>query len=204
MSQQISIKSMFMSDMAQTNPEPIGIQIDHAEGCVLYDSDGNTYIDLISGISVSSLGHQHPDIQSELHEQIDHHLHVMVYGEVIHSPTVNYARNLLKDLPLSLNSVYFLNSGSEAIDAAMKLAKRFTGRSTFVSQVQAYHGSGQGPLSLMDDDYFTQRYRPLLNGVYRIKQNDIEAIENLPKQGVAAVIVELIQSERGALLADAN
>ena len=193
-----------MSDMAQTNPGPIGIQIDHAEGCLLYDSDGNTYIDLISGISVSSLGHQHPDIQRELHEQIDHHLHVMVYGEVIHSPTVNYAHNLLEDLPLSLNSVYFLNSGSEAIDAAMKLAKRFTRRSTFVSQVQAYHGSGQGPLSLMDDDYFTQRYRPLLNGVYRIKQNDIQAINNLPKQGVAAVIVELIQSERGALLADAN
>ena len=193
-----------MSDMAQTNPEPIGIQIDHAEGCLLYDSNGNTYIDLISGISVSSLGHQHPDIQRELHEQIDKHLHVMVYGEVIHSPTVRYAHNLLQDLPDSLNAVYFLNSGSEAIDAAMKLAKRFTNRPTFVSQIQAYHGSGQGPLSLMDDDYFTQRYRPLLNGVYRIKQNNISAIEKLPEKGVAAVIVELIQSERGALIADAN
>ena len=193
-----------MSDMAQTNPEPIGIQIDHAEGCLLYDASGNTYIDLISGISVSSLGHQHPDIQRELHEQIDKHLHVMVYGEVIHSPTVDYAHNLLQDLPDSLNAVYFLNSGSEAIDAAMKLAKRFTNRPTFVSQIQAYHGSGQGPLSLMDDDYFTQRYRPLLNGVYRIKQNNISAIEKLPEKGVAAVIVELIQSERGALIADAN
>ena len=193
-----------MSDMAQTNPEPIGIQIDHAEGCLLFDSSGNTYIDLISGISVSSLGHQHPVIQRELHEQIDKHLHVMVYGEVIHSPTVGYAHNLLQDLPDSLNSVYFLNSGSEAIDAAMKLAKRFTSRSTFVSQIQAYHGSGQGPLSLMDDDYFTQRYRPLLNGVYRIKQNDISDIKKLPEQGVAAVIVELIQSERGALIAETN
>lgn len=193
-----------MSDMAQTNPEPIGIQIDRAEGCLLYDSKGKAYIDLISGISVSSLGHQHPEIQKELHEQINHHLHVMVYGEVIHSPTVNFAHNLLQDLPDSLNSVYFLNSGSEAIDAAMKLAKRFTSRYTFVSQKQAYHGSGQGPLSLMDDDYFTQRYRPLLNGVYRIQQNDIAAIEELPEQGVAGVIVELIQSERGALLAETN
>lgn len=188
--------------MAQTNPEPIGITIDRAEGCLLIDQEGKKYIDLISGISVSSLGHQHPVINDALHAQINRHMHVMVYGEVVHSPTAKYAESLSQDLPEKLGVVYFLNSGSEAIDASMKLAKRFTKRSTFVSQHQAYHGSSQGPLSLMDDDYFTQRYRPLLNGVYKIHQNDIESINKLPHEGVAAVIIELLQSERGALPAN--
>ncbi len=188
--------------MAQTTPAPIALKIDRADGVWLYDDLGNAYYDLISGISVSSLGHQNQRIAEAVKAQIDKHMHVMVYGEVIHDTPARFSELLVSQLPETLDNVYFVNSGSEAIDAAMKLAKRITGRHSFVAQKEAYHGSGQGPLSLMDDAYFTQRYRPLLNNVYYIKQNDFTAVESLPAEGVAAVIVELVQAERGARLAE--
>lgn len=194
-------QQLFFDHSAQTNPEPIALVVESAQGCELFDENGNSYIDLISGISVSALGHQHPSVKKAIHQQIDKHMHIMVYGEVVQSAPVEYAHWLTQQLPANLNSVYFVNSGSEAIDAAMKLAKRFTSNSAFVAQDQAYHGSGQGPLSLMNDAYFTQAYRPLLNNVYYIKQNDIVALDGLPKTGVAAVFLELIQSERGAKVA---
>ena len=184
--------------MAQTTLAPIAIQIEKAEGIFLFDENGKAYYDLISGISVSSLGHQNQMIVEAVKNQIDKHMHIMVYGEVIHDTPAQFSQLLASELPESLDNVYFVNSGSEAIDAAMKLAKRITGRYSFVAQHNAYHGSGQGPLSLMNDPYFTQRYRPLLNNVYYINQNDIEAVKRLPNSGVAAVVVELIQSERGA------
>jgi len=168
----------------------------------LYDDQGNAYYDLISGISVSSLGHQNQRIAEAVKAQIDRHMHIMVYGEVIHDTPAKFSELLVSQLPASLNNVYFVNSGSEAIDAAMKLAKRITGRHAFVAQHESYHGSGQGPLSLMDDPYFTQRYRPLLNNVYYLRQNDIAAVDSLPDEGVAAVIIELVQAERGARLAN--
>lgn len=184
--------------MAQTTLAPIALQIEKAEGIFLFDENGKAYYDLISGISVSSLGHQNQMIVEAVKNQIDKHMHIMVYGEVIHDTPAQFSQLLASELPESLDNVYFVNSGSEAIDAAMKLAKRITGRYSFVAQYNAYHGSGQGPLSLMNDPYFTQRYRPLLNNVYYINQNDIEAVKRLPNSGVAAVVVELIQSERGA------
>jgi len=184
--------------MAQTTLAPIALQIEKAEGIFLFDENGKAYYDLISGISVSSLGHQNQMIVEAVKNQIDKHMHIMVYGEVIHDTPAQFSQLLASELPESLDNVYFVNSGSEAIDAAMKLAKRITGRYSFVAQHNAYHGSGQGPLSLMNDPYFTQRYRPLLNNVYYINQNDIEAVKRLPNSGVAAVVVELIQSERGA------
>lgn len=184
--------------MAQTTLAPIALQIEKAEGIFLFDENGKAYYDLISGISVSSLGHQNQMIVEAVKNQIDKHMHIMVYGEVIHDTPAQFSHLLASELPESLDNVYFVNSGSEAIDAAMKLAKRITGRYSFVAQHNAYHGSGQGPLSLMNDPYFTQRYRPLLNNVYYINQNDIEAVKRLPNSGVAAVVVELIQSERGA------
>jgi acetylornithine/N-succinyldiaminopimelate aminotransferase len=184
--------------MAQTTLAPIALQIEKAEGIFLFDENGKAYYDLISGISVSSLGHQNQMIVEAVKNQIDKHMHIMVYGEVIHNTPAKFSHLLASELPESLDNVYFVNSGSEAIDAAMKLAKRITGRYSFVAQHNAYHGSGQGPLSLMNDPYFTQRYRPLLNNVYYINQNDIEAVKRLPNSGVAAVVVELIQSERGA------
>ena len=198
--QSISHKqNLFLSHSAQTNPEPIALCIESANGCELLDDKGKSYIDLISGISVSALGHQHSVVKDAIKEQLDKHMHVMVYGEVVQSAPVNYAHWLSQQLPDTLDSVYFVNSGSEAIDAAMKLAKRYTASSVFIAQDQAYHGSGQGPLSLMNDPYFTQAYRPLLNQVFYIKQNDLNAIEFLPESGVAAIFIELIQSERGAL-----
>ena len=184
--------------MAQTTLAPIALQIEKAEGIFLFDENGKAYYDLISGISVSSLGHQNQMIVEAVKNQIDKHMHIMVYGEVIHDTPAQFSQLLASELPESLDNVYFVNSGSEAIDAAMKLAKRITGRYSFVAQHNAYHGSGQGPLSLMNDPYFTQRYSPLLNNVYYINQNDIEAVKRLPNSGVAAVVVELIQSERGA------
>ena len=188
--------------MAQTTPAPIALKIDRAEGVWLYDEKGNAYLDLIAGISVSSLGHQNEQVVNAIKTQVDKHMHVMVYGEVIHDTPVAFSKSITDLLPDSLNNVYFVNSGSEAIDAAMKLAKRITGRTSFVAQHNAYHGSGQGPLSLMDDAYFTQRYRPLLNDVRYIDQNDCSAVDELPVEGVAAVIVELVQAERGARKAD--
>ena len=184
--------------MAQTTLAPIALQIEKADGIFLFYENGKAYYDLISGISVSSLGHQNQMIVEAVKNQIDKHMHIMVYGEVIHDTPAQFSQLLASELPESLDNVYFVNSGSEAIDAAMKLAKRITGRYSFVAQHNAYHGSGQGPLSLINDPYFTQRYRPLLNNVYYINQNDIEAVKRLPNSGVAAVVVELIQSERGA------
>jgi len=197
-----SVKSLFFQHMAQTTPAPIALKIDRAEGVYLFDELGNSYLDLISGISVSSLGHQHPSVVQAIKDQVDKHMHIMVYGEVIHDTPAHFSALLAKQLPEPLKTVYFVNSGSEAIDAAMKLAKRITGRASFVAQDLAYHGSGQGPLSLMNDSYFTQRYRPLLNNIYYIKQNDLVDIAQLPANGVAAVIVELIQAERGAWVAN--
>ena len=198
----LSLKQqLFFDHSAQTNPEPIALNIETALGCELFDDQGKSYIDLISGISVSALGHQHPVVKEAIHHQLDKHMHLMVYGEVVQSAPVNYSHWLSQQLPNGLDSVYFVNSGSEAIDAAMKLAKRYTGKTTFIAQHQAYHGSGQGPLSLMNDPYFTDAYRPLLNQVYYLKQNDIQGINDLPSSGVAAVFIELIQSERGAKIA---
>lgn len=198
---QLSTKALFFQNMAQTTMAPIALEIDRAEGVYLFDNKNKQYFDLISGISVSSVGHQHPSVKDAIIEQVNRNMHVMVYGEVIHNTTVEYATFLTQQLPESLNSVYFVNSGAEATDTAMKLAKRITGNSTFIAQRNSYHGSSQGPLSLMDDEYFTGKYRPLLNQVYFLNQNSESEIDQLPQKGVAAVILELIQSERGARVA---
>ena len=197
----MQIRSLFLKHLAQTNPEPIGLVIDHAEGMYLYDNNGNKYIDLIAGISVSNIGHQHPDVLDAVKNQIDRNMHVMVYGEVIHDQTVNYAHWICSNMSPNLNSVYFVNSGSEATDTAMKLAKRYTKKSGFVAQNDSYHGSSQGPLSLMNDSYFTERYKPLLNGIYYINQNNLQELIDIQPSRIAAVVMELIQSERGALSA---
>lgn len=197
----MQIRSLFLKHLAQTNPEPIGLVINHAEGMYLYDNNGNKYIDLIAGISVSNVGHQHPDVLDAVKNQIDRNMHVMVYGEVIHDQTVNYAHWICSNMSPNLNSVYFVNSGSEATDTAMKLAKRYTKKSGFVAQNDSYHGSSQGPLSLMNDSYFTERYKPLLNGIYYINQNNLQELIDIQPSRIAAVVMELIQSERGALSA---
>jgi len=194
----LSPKQLFLNHLAQTNPSPLALEIQSAKGSYLYDIHGNQYLDIISGISVCSLGHQHQNVIDAVVNQVNKHMHVMVYGETVQMPQNEYAAFIINNLPKELNNVYFVNSGSEAIDAAMKLAKRVTGNPGFVAQSSAYHGSSHGPLSLMNDEYYVPKYRPLLNQVYFINQNDSNQISNLPKNGIAAVILELIQAERGA------
>jgi len=194
----LSPKQFFLNSLAQTNPSPLALEIQSAKGSYLYDIHGNQFLDLISGISVCSLGHQNEHVINAIIHQVNQHMHVMVYGETVQMPQNEYAAFLIENLPPHLNNVYFVNSGSEAIDAAMKLAKRFTGLPGFVAQSSAYHGSSQGPLSLMNDNYYVPKYRPLLNQVYFIEQNDIRKISDLPESGIAAVVIELIQAEKGA------
>ena len=197
-------KSQFLQYLAQTSPEPMALEIASANGNYLYDSTGKAYLDLIAGISVCNIGHQHPQVISAVEEQLHKHLHVMVYGEVVQSKQSEYGKSLVDILPESLNNVYFTNSGAEAIDAAMKLAKRVTGKWGFVAQTQAYHGSTLGPLSLMSDAYFTDPYKPLLGSVYFINQNDTNSLANIPWEKIAGVVVELIQAEKGTTQASVS
>lgn len=194
----LSPRKAFFAHLAQTSPAPLGLEIARAEGHYLYDPAGKAYLDLISGISVSSLGHNHPRIVKRIKNQADRFLHTMVYGETVQAPSSELGARLASVLPPALSMSFFTNSGSEAVEGAMKLAKRCTGRSGFVAQKDAYHGSTQGPLSLMSHEYYNQKYHPLLPGVRFINQNDTAAIERLPEEGVAAIFVELVQAERGS------
>jgi len=188
--------------MAQTSPNPLALHVVRAEGNYLFDVDGNKYLDLIAGISVCNIGHQHPEVVRAVQAQAAEFMHVMVYGETVQTPQSNYARELIECLPQSLNCCYFVNSGAEAIDGAMKLAKRVTGKTDFVALTDAYHGSTQGPLSLMSNEYYSQAYRPLLPSVHFINQNDIDSIEHLPWEQIAGVVVEVVQAERGDQLSN--
>jgi len=191
-------RERFFGFVAQTSDNPLAIEIQKAEGVYLY-ADNKTYIDCISGISVSNLGHSNPVINEALKNQIDKHLHLMVYGEMIQSTQVQLAETLASYLPSNLQSVYFVNSGSEAIEGAMKLAKRYTGRSRFVAQEYAYHGSTHGALSMMSEPYFSQSFTPLLPGIDFIRQNSRSKISNLITHETAAVFVEPIMGEKGYL-----
>ena len=199
---QHSPKSAFFEYLAQTSPSPMALEIGSAQGNYLIGSDGKKYLDLIAGISVCNIGHQHPAVIAAIENQIHKHLHVMVYGEVVQSAQSAYGEYLIQHLPAELNTVYFTNSGTEAIDAAMKLAKRVTGKFGFVAQENSYHGSTQAPLSLMSDAYYTDPYKPLLGPVYFIKQNQIAQLETIPWNQIAAVVIELVQAENGTTPAE--
>jgi acetylornithine/succinyldiaminopimelate/putrescine aminotransferase len=190
-------RQTFLENMAQTSPSPLALHIVRAEGNYLFDVDGNKYLDLIAGISVCNIGHQHPEVVSAVQQQAADFMHVMVYGETVQTPQSRYAKQLVEVLPESLNCCYFVNSGAEAIDGAMKLAKRVTRKTDFVALEDAYHGSTQGPLSLMSNEYYSQAYRPLLPSVHFVKQNDIKSLNEIPWGKVAGVVVELVQAERG-------
>lgn len=188
-------RSAFFNHVAQTSDAPLAIEITHASGVYMYAND-KQYIDCISGISVSNLGHANAKINEAIKHQLDKHTHLMVYGELIQSPQAQLAERLSQLLPPSLNTIYFVNSGSEAIEGAMKLAKRFTKRHRFVALKNAYHGSTQGALSLMSDAYFSQAYMPLLPGITFIDQNNVDQISCID-QTVAAVFVEPVMGEKG-------
>ena len=189
-------RALFLKHVAQTSAFPLAIEIDRSEGVYLYDTNGKQYLDLISGIGVSSIGHRHPDVVEAVKNQTDKYLHTMVYGEYVLSPQVELASLLAQHLPDPLESVYFVNSGTEATEGAMKLAKRFTGRHEIIACKRAYHGSTQGAASLMNPTDFTQAFYPLLPGVHHIEFNCEFCLRKIT-ENTAAVIVETVQGESG-------
>jgi acetylornithine/succinyldiaminopimelate/putrescine aminotransferase len=196
-------KQLFYSHVAQTTDEPIGLEIERAEGIYMIDNEGKKYIDLISGVSVSNIGHSHSKVIKAVKEQVDKYMHLMVYGEYIQSPQVKYAELLINQLPENFNNVYFVNSGSEANEGALKLAKRYTGRSEIVSFKNAYHGSTHGVLSVLGNEYFKQAFRPLLPGVSFIDFNDDKQLSEITEK-TAAVIIEPVQGEAGIIVPENN
>jgi acetylornithine/succinyldiaminopimelate/putrescine aminotransferase len=191
----------FHTHLGQTSPYPLGIAIERAEGLYIYDKQGNAYADLISGIAVSSLGHGHPKILRAIHAQVDRHLHTMVYGEFIQDAQMNFAEELLALLPSNLQSVYPVNSGTEAIEAAMKLTKRATGRHELIAFKGSYHGSTQGSMSISYNELKKTNYRPLLPGVTFIGLNDWEDLANITVK-TAGVFLETVQGDAGVRIPD--
>ncbi len=196
-----SLKDKFYDHVAQTSDFPIGLTIRSAEGPYLYLDDGTQIIDLISGIAVSSIGHRHPAVIDAIKTQLDRHLHVMVYGEFILEAQAEFASNLTSLLPPSLSSVYFTSSGTEAVEGALKLAKKFTRRKRLVSFERSYHGDTHGSLSVTGRDIYKDPFKPLLPDVRIVDFNE-EASLGAVDENVAAVIVEPIQGEGGIRVAD--
>lgn len=192
----MNLRQLFLQHNAQTSAAPLALEITKAEGCKLWDADGKAYIDLIGGISVCNVGHRHPKVIEAIKQQLDAYMHIMVYGELVQSPQVQYAKLLTNHLPSSLNSVYFTSSGTEATEGAMKLAKRVTGRTEMVCFNNSYHGSTQGALSVMGSEYWRNAFRPLLPGVHHTDYNSFEALDLITKN-TACVIAETIQAEAG-------
>ena len=199
----ISNRQLFLSNLAQTTDFPLAIEIVKAEGIYLYGPNGERYLDLISGIGVSNVGHCHPKVIAAIHEQVDQYLHVMVYGEYIQSPQTLLAKALVDTLPAGLDNVYLVNSGSEAIEGAMKLAKRYTNRRHLISCTNAYHGSTQGALSIGGNEEFKQGYRPLLPGTSQIFYGSYSDLAKINEE-TAAVVIETIQGEAGIRVACTN
>ena len=192
-------RELFLRHVAQTSAAPLALEIVKADCCTLFDINGKEYIDLIGGISVANVGHRHPKVIEAIQKQLDAYLHIMVYGEFVEAPQVQYAKLLSDNLPTSLNSVYFTNSGAEAVEGAMKLAKRITNRSQIISFNKSYHGSTQGALSVMGDEYWRNAFRPLLPDVLHLEYNSFESLDFITNQ-TACVIAETIQAEAGIIV----
>ncbi|MGM0460578.1 MAG: aspartate aminotransferase family protein [Bacteroidota bacterium] len=195
------VRSSFYDHIAQTSDAPMGLEIEKAEGCYIHTTDGRSFVDLISGIAVSSLGHRHPNVIAAIKEQLNQHLHVMVYGEFIQKPQSEFAQLLCDQLPDQLDRVYFVNSGTEANEGALKLAKKSTGRSKFVAFKNSYHGDTHGSLSVTGRDVYRNPYLPLLPDVTFIEFNDPDQLDWIDEE-TAAVIMEPIQGEGGIIPAE--
>ncbi len=191
-----SNRQIFLANLAHTSTAPLILEIERAEGMYLFDVNSKKYLDLIAGISVSNLGHSNPAVVAAVKAQAEKYMHLMVYGEFVESPQVQFAKRLTEFLPPSLNNVYFTNSGAEATEGAMKLAKRATGRTQFVSFKNSYHGSTQGALSILGDEYFKRQFRPLLPDVLQLNYGHIADLDKISCR-TAAVILEPIQAESG-------
>ena len=192
----ISKRDLFLNHVAQTSPLSMMLEIERAEGMHIYDTAGKEYLDLNSGISVSSLGHRHPAIIAAVKSQLDKHLHTMVYGEHIQSPQIKYASLLTQELNNGLDSVYFVMTGSEAVEGAIKLAKKYTGRYNIISCATAYHGSTMTAEALRSDYSFSRAFMPSMPGVRHIEFNDEDALSKIDHK-TAAVILEPVQAESG-------
>lgn len=189
-------KDLFLKIQGQTNPYPYLIEVDSAKGIYIFDKSGKSYMDMISGVAVSNVGHSHPTIIKAIKNQIDRHMHVMVYGEFIQDSTLSFSKKLISLLPENLNCVYPVNSGTEANEAAIKLVKRVTGRTEIVSFRGSYHGSTHGSLSISGNEIKKQAFRPLLPEIRFLKHNNINDLEQITSN-TAGVIIETIQGDAG-------
>jgi acetylornithine/succinyldiaminopimelate/putrescine aminotransferase len=196
-----ALTTAFRTHLAQTSPYPLALDIVHAEGCWLTDRSGNRYLDLVAGLAVNNVGHRHPRVVQAIKDQCDRYLHVIPYGEFIQEPQVRFAERLVSLLPAGLDSVYFVNSGTEGIEGALKLAKRVTGRTRLVGCRKSYHGSTHGSLSLTDNTNKRYRNLPLLPDVSHITFNDMSGLSLIDTE-VAAVVVEPIQGDAGVRIPD--
>jgi acetylornithine/succinyldiaminopimelate/putrescine aminotransferase len=193
-----SFRQLFLEHIGQTSPSPLLFEVVKAEGSFLYGPDGEDYLDLISGVCVSNTGHGNPRVIKAVKDQVDSYMHVMVYGEVIQSPQVRYASLLASLLPPQLQSVFFVNSGSEAVEGGIKLARRYTGKSEIIYFRNAYHGSTTGALSVQGSDIYRNAFRPLMPGTVMAEFNDMNSL-SLITDKTAAVIVEPVQAEAGII-----
>lgn len=189
----------FLKYQAQTSPYPLGMEVSHAKGSYIYDTDGNQHLDFVAGVSACTLGHCHPQVIDAIKNQAEKYMHVMVYGEYAQSPATEYTKLLADKLPASLEVTYLVNSGTEAIEGALKLARRYTGRSEIIAAKSAYHGNTMGSLSLMDFEERKSVFRPLLPDVYHIKFNNEDDLEKITTK-TACVILETIQGGAGFIL----
>lgn len=191
-------RQLFLQYLGQTSPSPMMLEIVRAEGVFMYGPSGEKYLDLISGVSVSNIGHHHPAVVRAVKDQADAYMHLMVYGEIIQSPQVSYAEYLSHFLPPSLQCTYFVNSGSEAVEGALKLAKRYTGRSKIISFKNSYHGSTHGALSIQGSEFYRNAFRPLLPDTFQAEFNNPESLDIIDEH-TACVIIEPIQGEGGVI-----
>lgn len=194
-------KDIFLNRLGQTSPFPFLIEVSHADGSYIYDTSGKAYLDMIAGVAVNNIGHRHPKVISAINHQLNKHMHVMVYGEFIQSAQNDFGKKLTSLLPPSLNAVYAVNSGTEANEAAIKLAKRVTGRTEIISCIGAYHGSTNGSLSISANEVKKTAFRPLLPDIRFIKHNDLADLSQISTK-TAAVIIEPIQGDAGVRIAD--
>lgn len=199
----INERRLFLDYLAQISDSPLMLEIEKAKGVFLYDINGKKYFDLISGISVSNMGHRHPKVIKAISDQLEKYLYLMVYGEYVQSPQVKFANLLAEQLPPTLNNTYLVNSGSEAVEGALKLAKRYTGRSEVIAFKNAYHGSSHGALSVMGNEEFKNSFRPLVPGTRFLKFGNFEDLDQISKH-TACVIIEPIQGEAGIVLPGKN
>ncbi|MBQ2414228.1 MAG: aspartate aminotransferase family protein [Rikenellaceae bacterium] len=196
------LRKQFLQHVAQTSPSPMLVEVERAEGSCFYTPEGKRYYDLVAGVSVSNVGHCNPVVVEAVQQQAARYMHVMVYGELVEAPQVEYARRIAELLPDPLESVYFLNSGAEAVEGALKLAKRYTGRTELISFRRAYHGSTHGAMSMMgtpEGEEWKAAFRPLLPDVQSLEFNDFEQLKRITTR-TAAVLVEPVQGEAGVRL----